>query len=69
MVLALQGCDAPTITQLVDRYPDLTNGREANMNIISPFQRLVEKSGLYDNYDLNNIPVDVVNASNKLGKM
>ncbi|NRB36933.1 MAG: hypothetical protein HRU20_00530 [Pseudomonadales bacterium] len=57
-IFFITGCDlilppvglAPTREQLVDEYPNVEEGssREENVKILCPFQRMLERSGIYD---------------------
>ncbi|NRB40425.1 MAG: hypothetical protein HRU20_18480 [Pseudomonadales bacterium] len=56
--LFMAGCDlvlaptgpVPTREALVDKYPNVEEGasREENVKILCPFQRMLERSGIYD---------------------
>jgi len=51
-ILLITGCDGPVPTraEIVTKYPNVENGstRPENTEILCPFVRMLERSGLFD---------------------
>lgn len=52
LLLAACGADMPTREQIASQYPEVTTGEvPENLNIMCPFLRMIERTGLYSSDD------------------
>jgi hypothetical protein len=66
ILLFFSGCsDAPDRDDLVARYPDVESGspRPENKEVLCPFLRMIERSGLFDNEESSVIPYGVLSGA------
>ena len=67
---ACENGPAPTRDEIVEKYPDVAVGslRAENPEVLCPFVRMLERSGLFDDEASLIVPVsDVVNAAHEFG--
>ena len=73
LLVTLAACEngpAPTRDEIVEKYPSVETGslRAENIEVLCPFVRMLERSGLFDDEPTLIVPVsDVVNAAHEFG--